>query len=243
MRQMKFFGMVRAFRTSIENGSMIQMTGDEMVSMLIDAEWDDRNNRRIERQMRNAKFRYKANIEQLHFDIDRNLDKNQFMRMAECTFIGRKENLLITGSTGIGKSFIASAIGNQACTLGFKVLYANTTKLFTRLKMAKADGSYIREVAKIERQDLLILDDFGLQPLDASNRSVLMEIVEDRHGNRSTIITSQLPVAQWYEVIGEQTIADAILDRIVHDAHRMELVGESIRRRQRNKIVETVESE
>lgn len=243
MRQMKFFGMVRAFRTSIENGSMIQMTGDEMVSMLVDAEWDDRNNRRIERQMRNAKFRYKANIEQLHFDIDRNLDKNQFMRMAECTFIGRKESLLITGSTGIGKSFIASAIGNQACTLGFKVLYANTTKLFTRLKMAKADGSYIREVAKIERQDLLILDDFGLQPLDASNRSVLMEIVEDRHGNRSTIITSQLPVAQWYEVIGEQTIADAILDRIVHDAHRMELVGESIRRRQRNKNVETVESE
>ena len=109
--------------------------------------------------------------------------------------------------------------------------------------MAKADGSYIREVAKIERQDLLILDDFGLQPLDASNRSVLMEIIEDRHGNRSTIITSQLPVAQWYEVIGEQTIADAILDRIVHDAHRMELVGESIRRRQRNKNVETVESE
>ena len=240
---MKFFGMVRAFRTSIENGSMIQMTGDEMVSMLVDAEWDDRNNRRIERQMRNAKFRYKANIEQLHFDIERNLDKNQFMRMAECTFIGRKENLLITGSTGIGKSFIASAIGNQACTLGFKVLYANTTKLFTRLKMAKADGSYIREVAKIERQDLLILDDFGLQPLDASNRSVLMEIIEDRHGTHSTIITSQLPVAQWYEVIGEQTIADAILDRIVHDAHRMELVGESIRRRQRNKIVETVESE
>lgn len=240
---MKFFGMVRAFRTSIENGSMIQMTGDEMVSMLVDAEWDDRNNRRIERQMRNAKFRYKANIEQLHFDIDRNLDKNQFMRMAECTFIGRKENLLITGSTGIGKSFIASAIGNQACTLGFKVLYANTTKLFTRLKMAKADGSYIREIAKIERQDLLILDDFGLQPLDASNRSVLMEIIEDRHGNRSTVITSQLPVAQWYEVIGEQTIADAILDRIVHDAHRMELVGESIRRRQRNKIVESVESE
>lgn len=243
MRQMKFFGMVRAFRTSIENGSMIQMTGDEMVSMLVDAEWDDRNNRRIERQMRNAKFRYKANIEQLHFDIDRNLDKNQFMRMAECTFIRRKENLLITGSTGIGKSFIASAIGNQACTLGFKVLYANTTKLFTRLKMAKADGSYIREVAKIERQDLLILDDFGLQPLDASNRSILMEIVEDRHGNRSTIITSQLPVAQWYEVIGEQTMADAILDRIVHDAHRMDLIGESIRRRQRNKIVETVESE
>ena len=242
MKQMKFFGMVRAFRTSIENGGIAQMTGDEMVSMLIESEWDDRNNRRIERQMRNAKFRYKANIEQLHFDIDRNLDKNQLMRMAECTFIQRKENLLITGSTGIGKSYIASAIGNQACTLGYKVLYANTTKLFTRLKMAKADGSYIREIAKIERQDLLILDDFGLQPLDASSRSTLMEIIEDRHGNRSTIITAQLPVAEWHEVIGEQTIADAILDRIVHDAHRMELVGESLRIRQRNKITENVET-
>ena len=243
MRQMKFFGMVRAFRTSIENGSMGQMTADEMVSILVNAEWDDRNNRRIERQMRNARFRYKANIEQLHFDVERNLDKNQLMRMAECTFVQRKENLLITGSTGIGKSFIASAIGNQACTLGFKVLYASSTKLFTRLKMAKADGSYIREIAKIERQDLLILDDFGLQPLDASSRSVLMEIIEDRHGNRSTIITSQLPLSEWYEVIGEQTIADAILDRVVHNAHRMELAGESLRRRQKNKVTETIESE
>lgn len=243
MRQMKFFGMVRAFRTSIESGSLEKMTSDEMVSMLVDAEWDDRNNRRIERQTRNARFRYKANLEQLHYDVERNLDKNQLMRLAECTFIQRKENLLITGSTGIGKSYIASAIGNQACTLGYKVLYANTTKLFTKLKMAKADGSYIRELAKLERQDLLILDDFGLQPLDGYSRSVLMEIIEDRHGNRSTIITSQLPVAQWYEVIGEQTVADAILDRVVHDAHRMELAGESLRRRTRNKITAEVETE
>jgi DNA replication protein DnaC len=109
--------------------------------------------------------------------------------------------------------------------------------------MAKADGSYIREIAKIERQDLLILDDFGLQPLDASSRSVLMEIIEDRHGNRSTIFTSQLPVAEWHEVIGEQTVADAILDRVVHNAHRMDLVGESLRRRQKNKIAEDVEAE
>jgi len=242
MRQMKFFGMVRAFRTSMENGSMDKVTTDEMVSMLIDSEWDDRNNRRIERQMRNARFRYKANVEQLHFDINRNLDKNQLMRLADCTFIQRKENLLITGSTGIGKSYIASAIGNQACTLGYKVLYANSTKLFSRLKMAKADGSYIREIAKIERQDLLILDDFGLQPLDGYSRSVLMEIIEDRHGNRSTIITSQLPVSQWYEVIGEQTVADAILDRIVHDAHRIELLGESLRKTLKNKITENVEA-
>lgn len=127
--------------------------------------------------------------------------------------------------------------------MGFKVLYASSAKLFTRLKMAKADGSYIREISKIERQDLLILDDFGLQPLDASSRSVLMEIIEDRHGNRSTIITSQVPVTEWHDVIGEQTIADAILDRVVHNAHRMELEGESLRKRQRNKITENVESE
>jgi DNA replication protein DnaC len=242
MRQMKFYGMVRAFRTSMENGSMDKVTPDEMVSILVDSEWDDRNNRRIERQMRNARFRYKANVEQVHFDINRNLDKNQLMRLAECTFIQRKENLLITGSTGIGKSYIASAIGNQACILGYKVLYANAAKLFSRLKMAKADGSYLREIAKIERQDLLILDDFGLQPLDGYSRSVLMEIIEDRHGNRSTIITSQIPVPQWYEVIGEQTVADAILDRIVHDAHRIELLGESLRKMQKNKIVEDVDT-
>jgi len=139
MKQMKFYGMVQAFTTTMENGQMAKLTVDEMLSLLIDSEWDDRNNRRIERQMCNARFRYKANMEQLYFDLDRNLDKNQLMRLAECTFIDRKENLLITGSTGIGKSFIDSAIGNQACTLGSKVLYANITKLFTRLKMAKAD--------------------------------------------------------------------------------------------------------
>jgi DNA replication protein DnaC len=243
MRQMKFFGMVRSFLTSLENGNMTAMTADEMVSLLIDSEWDDRNNRRIERQMRNAKFRYKTNIEQLHFDIDRNLDKNQIMRLTECAFIKKKENVLITGSTGIGKSFIASAIGNQACTLGYKVLYSNTAKLFSKLKMAKADGSYVREITKIERLDLLILDDFGLQQMDNHSRSILMEIVEDRHGNHSTMLTSQLPVAQWHDVIGEQTVADAILDRIVHDAHRLELKGESLRKKQNNKNKENIEIE
>lgn len=151
--------------------------------------------------------------------------------MAEGDFIRKKENILITGSTGTGKSFLASAIGYQACQSGFKVLYANAIRLFAQLKIAEADGSSIKELMKIERQDLLILDDFGIQPFDAASRASLLEIIEDRHGKRSTIITSQLPVKQWHDVIGEKTVADAILDRIVHNAQRIELKGESLRRK------------
>ena len=232
MKQMKLHGMAAAFKTSLEDGRKVSLTPDEMISFLVESEWDDRNNRRIERRIRTARFRYKANIEQIDFTIDRNLEKNLMSRFAECTFIEKNENILITGSTGIGKSYIASALGNQACMLGYKVLYTSTSKLFAMLKMARADGSYIKETARIEKMDLLILDDFGMQPLDTHNRSALIEIIEDRHGKRSTIITAQLPVAQWHDVIGEKTIADAVLDRIVHNAYRIEMVGESLRKRQ-----------
>ena len=153
--------------------------------------------------------------------------------MADSTIKDRNENLLNTDSTGKGKSYVASAIGHQACILGYKVFYASTPKLFAKLKMAKADGSYMKEVTRIERQQLLILDDFGIQPFDAQSRAALMEIIEDRHGKTSLIITSQLPVSKWHEVIGEKTIADAILDRIVHDAHRLELTGESMRKKRK----------
>ena len=232
MKQMKLHGMASAFKTSLENGDNVQMTADELISFIIESEWDDRNNRRIERRIRIARFRYKANVEQIDFKIDRNLDRNMMNRFAECAYIDRKENILITGSTGIGKSYIASALGNQACMLGYKVYYASSSKLFAMLKMAKADGSYIREIARIEKTDLLILDDFGMQPLDSHNRSALIEIIEDRHGKRSTIITAQLPILQWHDVIGEKTIADAVLDRIVHNAHRIEMIGDSLRKRQ-----------
>jgi DNA replication protein DnaC len=232
MKQMKLHGMAGAFKTSLEDGRNVHLTADEMISFLIESEWDDRNNRRIERRIRTARFRYKANIEQIDFTIDRNLEKNLMNRFAECSFIEKSENILITGSTGIGKSYIASALGNQACMLGYKVLYTSTSKLFAMLKMARADGSYIKETARIEKMDLLILDDFGMQPLDSHNRAALIEIIEDRHGKRSTIIAAQLPVAQWHDVIGEKTIADAVLDRIVHNAYRIEMVGESLRKRQ-----------
>ena len=231
MRKMSLFGMHRAFKTSLESGKTENYTPDEMVSFLINSEWDDRKNRSIERQVKNAKFRYKASVEEIQFDNERNIDKNQVMRFADCSFITKNENILITGSTGIGKSYIGTAIGHQACCLGHKVIYHSTPKLISKLKIAKADGSYIKEIAKIEKQNLLILDDYGIQPFDAAGRAMLMEIIEGRHGKGSIIVTSQLPVSKWYDVIGDKTLADAILDRIIHQSHRVELSGESMRKK------------
>jgi DNA replication protein DnaC len=231
MSTMKLIGMARAFRSTLEKEGMQDLTADEMISQLVEAEWDERYNRKLERSVQRAHFRYKASIEQISYDHERTLDKNQVMRLADCNFIKRKENVIITGSTGIGKSYLASALGHQACSLGYKIMYLHSTKLFAKMKMAKADGSYLKELVKIEKQDLILIDDFGIQPLDSASRTVLMEIIEDRHGKASTMFTSQVPVNMWHEVIGEQTIADAILDRIVHDAHRVEMNGESMRKK------------
>lgn len=231
MKQMKFYGMHGAFKTAIETGKTDDLSLDEFVSMIIEAEWDDRNNRRIERMIKNARFHYKSSIENIIYDETRNIDKVKLLRLAECTYIENNENVLITGSTGAGKSYIATALGYQACIEGHRVLYFNTTKLFSKLKMAKADGSYLKELAKIERHHLVILDDFGLQPLDSQNRIALLEIIEDRNNKGSMIVTSQIPVNGWYEIIGEKTIADAILDRLIHQSHRIELGGESMRKK------------
>lgn len=190
-----------------------------------------RHNRRIERSIKNARFHYKSNIENINFDESRNLDRNLVLRLAGCEFVEKNENILITGSTGVGKSYLGTALGHQACIEGFKVSYFNTNKLFAKLKMAKADGSYVRELAKIQRQEVIILDDFGLQALDSQNRITLLELIEDRHNNGSIIVTSQIPVAGWYDIIGEKTIADAILDRLIHQSHRLELKGESMRKK------------
>ena len=205
-------------------------TNDELTDYLIQNEWDDRKHRSVQRSIKIAKFRYVADIQGLDYNPDRGLDKNQLNRLIACDFIKAGQDVFVTGSTGTGKSYIASAIGYQACLLGYKVFYASTAKLLSVLKMAKADGSHLRELSRIEKQDLLILDDFGIQAFDAGGRALLMDIIEDRHGKRSTIIASQVPVKNWYDVIGEQTVADAILDRLVHKSVRVELMGESMRK-------------
>jgi DNA replication protein DnaC len=242
MKQMRLTGMSRAFEQTLQSGKNQRFTPDQMVEHLVESEWDERYNRKLDRTVKLARFRYKSSIEELAFD-DGRLDRNQVERLASCDFVKRKENIIITGSTGVGKSYLASALGHQACSLGYKVLYQHSSKLFARLKIAKADGSILKELLKIEKQHILLIDDFGIQPLDNQSRSILMEIIEDRHGKGSTIITSQVPVGLWHEVIGEPTIADAILDRIVHDAHRIEMTGESMRKKMKSDQIKTADQE
>lgn len=232
MSQMKLLGMHAAFKTSMESFKSENMATDQFVAWLIENEWDDRSNRLIQRLQRQASFRYRATLEEIDHSINRGLDRNQIMRLSEMTFVTEPRGLFITGSAGTGKSFIATALGFRACQKGMRVLYASTARLMGHLKAAKAKGTILSEHKRIERTDLLILDDFGIHPFDAPARSSLMDIIEDRHGRRSTIITSQVPACVWHDVIGEKTIADAILDRIVHRAIRIELCGESIRRLQ-----------
>ncbi len=238
MKIMRFYGMHDALKIAIETGKTDHYTVDQFIAQLIEAEWDDRENRKITRNIKNARFRYKASIENVIYNKQRNLDQTKLMRLAQGEFIDRGENILITGSTGVGKSYIATALGYQACIEGYRVMYYSTTKLFAKLKMAKAEGEYLKELSKLERQSLLILDDFGLQPLDSQSRLAFLEIIEDRHGKGSVIITSQLPVSGWYDIIGEKTIADAIMDRLVHKTYRIELGGESMRKKKATLITE-----
>jgi DNA replication protein DnaC len=230
MGHMKFYGMQQSYKTLLDTQHH-SLTNDEIVSILIQAEWEDRENRKIGRYIKTARFRYGANIEEIDFTARRGIDKTQLLRLADCSFINKKENLLITGPTGVGKSYLASALGHQACLQGYKTLYFNAQKLFPQLNTFKADGSYPKHIDRIERHDLLIIDDFGLQPLTPTARMMLLEIIEDRHGKRSTIISSQLPVDKWFEIIGDSTVADAIMDRMVHASHRIDLKGESLRKK------------
>ena len=228
LEKLKLYGMVRALNGAMDAG-IHELSSQELLAYMTDAEWEYRHARKLAKLIKEAKFRYSAQIEEINFTIKRNFDKNVLLPISDCSFIEKKQNIIITGPTGVGKSFILTAIGHQACVYGFKTLYFNFSKLIPVLKLKKADGSYLREIRRIEKKDVLLLDDFGLEKLDTVSRLIFLEILEDRHGIASTIITSQLPVSAWHDVIGDPTISDAICDRIVHNCLRIELNGLSAR--------------
>lgn len=230
MHRMKLHGMAAAFTESLSTTFAETMTPDSFLSWLLAREWDHRSAVAIERLIKQASFRYKAYPEEIDYSINRGLDRNQMERLTSLDFVRQGQNLFITGSSVTGKSFIATALGYLACQSGIKTLYANASKLMGILKVAKAKGVVEMELKKIEKCPLLILDDLFLVPLDVKERALLLDIIEDRHGRKAIIITSQLPVSNWYDAIGDPTVADAILDRIIHSSHQIELTGESMRK-------------
>lgn len=231
LSHLRLQGMHIGWKAMTETRQHHKLSLSEGLEVLLQAEEENRINRRFERLKKAAKFRYQASMEEISLDASRGVDAGLITELAKGTYLEKGESILITGATGCGKSFLASALGHQACSQGKKVLYFNIQKLLMQTKMARLDGSFLKLFSKIAKANLLILDDFGLSHLEHNQQMDLMEIIEDRHGRSSTIIASQLPVGSWYEIIGEATIADAILDRLVHTSHRIELKGESLRKK------------
>lgn len=232
MNKLRLLGMAKNWVALQESRQLHELSLSEGMELLLQAEEQERDNRRFRRLEYQAGFRYKASIEELRADPTRGIDKALITALATGDYISKGESVLITGATGCGKSFLASALGHHACLQGFKVAYFNTQKLMLKTKMARLEGTIYKFFEKLSKTNLLILDDFGLTHLEKQQQMDLMEMIEDRHGKTSTIIASQLPVASWYDVIGEETIADAILDRLVHSSYRVEIKGESLRKKQ-----------
>lgn len=230
LKQMRLGAMAQLHHQYVNNNQLNDITADEYLALLTDHEWEDRENRKIDRLFKQANFRQKASLAEVNYTSSRNLDKNMFVRLGSLDFITRKENVILTGASGVGKSYLAQALGHQACLMGYKTVYSNTARLFKKFKLSKVDGTYLKELNKLLKADLLILDDFGLQAFDNHARETLMDIIDDRYNKTSTILSSQIPVSAWYDIIGEGTIADAILDRIVNSSHRIDLKGESLRK-------------
>jgi DNA replication protein DnaC len=229
---LRLSGMASCWQTLEETRRTPDLSLKDGMELLLQAESDQRNVNRYARLLRNAGFRYHASIEELKTESSRGMDRALIDRLAMGDYIRNGEAILITGLAGCGKSFLASAFGNRACRQGYTVAYFNMQKLLMRLKVNRLDGSIIKLFDKLAKTDLLILDDFGLTPLQGQQQMDFMEIIEDRHAKKATIIASQLPVAKWFDVIGEETIADAILDRIVHTSHRFDLSGDTLRKKQ-----------
>ena len=234
LTQLKLDGMLQAYKGVLAMPVQNQPSINQFMARLAEAELQNRARKRTELYLRQSKLRYNAILEQVYCNAERNLSKEKLMMIADCSFIERAENLLITGKTGCGKSYLACAIGRQACTLGYRTLYFGMNRFLEKISLSKLDGTYVKLLNQIEKAHLIIIDDFGLHPMDGVTRLALLQILEDRYGLKSTIITSQLPVAKFWEYIGESSTADAIMDRLAGNAHRFELEGDTLRKKKIN---------
>ncbi len=231
LQDLRFTGMAKALTEQMALPDIDELSFEERLGLLVDREMTEREDRRLTTRLRQAKLKQNACIEDIDFKRPRGLDKSLILDLAQCQWIKRHLNLLITGPTGVGKTWVACALAQKACREGFTSLYLRLPRLLQELPIAKGDGTYTRLMNRLAKVDVLILDDWGLSKLIAEQRRDLLEILEDRHDNRSTIVTSQLPLDQWHHIIGDPTLADAILDRLVHNAYKINLKGESMRKR------------
>lgn len=230
LHELRFTGMVKALTEQMALPDIDDLSFEERLGLLVDREVTEREDRRLTTRLRQAKLKQNACIEDIDFKQSRGLDKSLILDLAQCRWIKQHLNLLITGPTGVGKTWVACALAQKACREGYTALYLRLPRLLQELPIAKGDGTYTRLLKRLAKVDVLILDDWGLSKLIAEQRRDLLEILEDRHDTRSTIVTSQLPLDQWHHIIGDPTLADAILDRLVHNAYKINLKGESMRK-------------
>lgn len=231
---MRMNGFARALREQLANGDFAGLSFEERIGMLVDREWADREARKLTRRLQQARLRERACVEDLDYKHQRGLDKALVRRLATCDWVTKRNNVLVTGPTGVGKTYLVCALADKACREGYSALYRRMPRLLHELGVARADGSYAKLLARIAKTDLLVIDDWGLAPLGDAERRDVLEVLEDRHGSTSTVVASQVPVDAWHKYVGDPTVADAILDRLVHNAHHIKLQGDSMRKARAN---------